>query len=81
MLNGTSQIAVTFSSALPSANYSVSVVVTSGNGYNTSSSCRYWNVTAKTTTGFTIEDRLCSSGNLSNVDANAILDWIAIERK
>jgi hypothetical protein len=31
--------------------------------------------------GFTLEDRLCSSGNLSTVDANAILDWIAIERK
>jgi hypothetical protein len=81
MNSGSSSVSVTFSSAMPSANYSVSVVVTSGTGYNSSNSCRYWNVTGKTINGFTIEDRLCSSGNLSNLDNNATLDWIAIERK
>jgi hypothetical protein len=77
--NGSSSTSVTFSSAMPSGNYWVSVTVTSGSGYAALlSDCTYFNVAAKTTLGFTIEHRLCLSGGTSAVDAAATLDWIAV---
>jgi hypothetical protein len=64
---------------MPSANYRVSVTVTSGSGYAALlSDCTYFNVTSKTTLGFTIEHRSCIGGGTSAVDANATLDWITV---
>lgn len=77
--NGSSSTAVIFSSAMPSADYRVSVTVTNGTGYAALlSDCTYFNVAAKTALGFTIEHRLCLSGGASAVDDDAILDWIAV---
>ncbi|HKY60399.1 MAG TPA: hypothetical protein VJP59_05250 [Gemmatimonadota bacterium] len=70
---------MTFTSSMPSADYRVSVTVTNGSGYAALlTDCTYFNVTAKTALGFTIQHRLCLSGDTSAVDAAATLDWIAV---
>jgi hypothetical protein len=77
--NGSSSTSVTFSSALPSADYRVSVMVTNGSGYAPLlSDCTYFNAASKTTLGFTIEHRTCLAGGASSVDTNVTLDWVAV---
>lgn len=68
-----------FTSDLPSADYRVTVTVTSGTGFTALlGDCTYFNVTAKATSGFTIQHRSCIGGGLADVASNTTLDWIAI---
>src|SRR5919204_223807 len=85
MASGTSSVAVTFSTPLPSATYSAHLQVSSTttaweNNVCTANDngCWYFNVANKTVNGFTIELRRPSTGALMNATTNVNIDYFAI---
>jgi hypothetical protein len=79
MANGTNNVAVSWTTGLSSASYRVAITPdNSTGGFATTSNCLMFNVSAKTTTGFTITLRQCSNGSTHSTDRNLDLDWIAI---
>jgi hypothetical protein len=79
MTSGTNNVAISWTTGLSSASYRVAVTPqNSTGGFSTTSNCLMFNVSGKTTTGFTITLRQCSNGNTHNTDSNLSLDWIAI---
>jgi hypothetical protein len=65
---------------MPNANYSVAITpITSGDtGGFTDDKYHYFDVSSKTTSGFTITFRQADNGNAGNVSSAVPLDWIAI---
>jgi hypothetical protein len=79
--SGDNTVTVTFSSALPSANYAVSVLNTSTNGLHGSGLCQNFRAQTKTTTGFVIALVFCSGGSAIDIASGFTItvDWIAIQ--
>jgi hypothetical protein len=77
--SGTNNVAVSWTTGLSSANYQVAITPqNSTGGFSTTSNCLMFNVSSKSTTGFTITLRQCSNGSAHNTDTNLVLDWIAM---
>jgi hypothetical protein len=80
--NGQSSATVLWTTALPSASFRVSVnpSVSSGNIGWSSQSGVYFNISSKSTTGFTITARKPDDGSAVTMDTSGgvTLDWIAI---
>jgi len=75
-------VAVTFSSALSSASYRVVVTADAATGgFSPDDKCYFFNVSSKTTTGFSIDHRKCKDGNLVNVTPGVTVDWIVFPNK
>ncbi len=75
---GQAGIFVTFTTPLPSANYSVSVQATNTGGYSPTADCTYFNVLHKTANGFDVQHKRCNDGVPLALTVGVSLDWIAI---
>jgi hypothetical protein len=74
--SGSSSVTVTMSSAMPNANYIVTV--TAGNTWG-SLNCLIVSGSSRTTTQFTISNVQCNTGTPATVTANVDLFWIVVE--
>ena len=77
-LVGQAGISITFTTPLPSADYSVVVQATNTSGYSPTTVCTYFNVLHKTSSGFSVQHKRCNDGVPVALDAGVSLDWIAI---
>jgi hypothetical protein len=69
--------AVTFSSAMPTANFRVAWMITSDTDWGGNSGWGYLYVTGKTVNGFTLNLN-DNGGALKNAPAGTTVDWIAL---
>ena len=67
---------------MPSSDFRIAVIPTSGAIFAPDGECRYLNVSAKTSDHFTIDLRKCHSAShkdqLDRVTEDLDLDWIAV---
>lgn len=75
---GSAGIFVTFTTAMPNADYSVVVQQRDTAGYSTTPVCTYFNVLKKTATGFQVQHKQCEDGVPVALDVAVSLDWIAM---
>jgi hypothetical protein len=82
-------VTVTFTTPLPTASYAAELTITStaafaanANCSGNNNDCYFFNVTAKTASGFTIQFRRGLDGALANVSPNSVtVDYFAILNK
>lgn len=78
---GSAGIPITFSTPMPSTNYSVVVQQTNTAGYSPTTVCTYFNPLHKTTSGFDVQHKRCDNGQPVPLDTGVSLDYIVIEKK
>jgi len=74
--NGSSSVTVTMSSAMPNANY---IVTVTAGGTSGSANCLVVSGSSRTTTQFTISNLQCNNGGAANVTANVDVFWIVVQ--